>query len=454
MTIEAVHGFPPSFLWGTATSSHQVEGQNNNNDWADWERRQGRIAEGHRAGQACDWWSGRWQEDFDRAAGGHQNAHRLSLEWSRIEPQPGKWDQQALKRYREMLKGARARGLRPMVTLHHFTNPRWLVDKGGWSSEAVIPLFARYVGKVVAELGDLAALWVTINEPNVYAYAAHAAGAMPPGENNVNSALDVMLNMVRAHAAAYRVIHQLQPAAQVGLAHHYRSMVPARRLNPLDQVVRWLRSAVFNDAVPEAFTDGVLRFPWKKIPVPHAKGTQDFFGLNYYTREQVAFSLSSVHELFGRGYYPTGADLSPTGFIANEPEGFRQALRWAHRFGLPFYVTENGVEDADDHLRRRYLVLHMKELWRAANFNWQVKGYFHWTLVDNFEWDRGWTQPFGLWELDRESQARRKRPSADLFAAICEQNALSAAMVRQHAPEVFDQIFPHDPPGELPPTSS
>lgn len=449
MRVRARHSFPATFLWGTATSSHQVEGDNEANDWWEWEREAGRIEGESRSSNACGWWQGRWREDLDRAAAAHQNTHRLSIEWSRIEPQPGTWDEEALASYREILQGARARGLQPLVTLHHFTNPQWLAERGGWSESSVVAAFARYVRKTVEALGDQAAMWVTINEPNVYAYASHAAGLIPPGVQSIGQAYQVMVNMTRAHAAAYELIHRLQPNAQVGLAHHYRDMVPARPRNPLDRYVTNLRSEIFNQTIPRALNDGVLRFAWKRIPVPEAAGTQDFFGLNYYTQERVAFSPRHVSELMGHGFYAEGADVSPTGFIANQPEGFGRALRWARGFDLPIYITENGVEDPQDDLRRRYIALHVRKLWDAVNRNWQIKGYFHWTLVDNFEWERGWTQRFGLWALDPETQERTKRPSADFYAEICRTNSLSAETVAEYAPEVQGDIFPQDPPGHL-----
>ncbi len=173
------------------------------------------------------------------------------------------------------------------------------------------------------------------------------------------------------------------------------------------------------------------------------KGTQDFLGINYYSRDYVAFNLLSPSELFTRRFYLPGADLSSNGFIANAPLGMFQALKWGLKFNLPMIITENGVEDADDHLRPRYLVQHLHQVWRAVNFNYPVKGFFHWTLVDNFEWERGWTQRFGLWELDVETQARRKRPSADMFAEICRENGISSELVARYAPEIFEAMFPN-----------
>jgi beta-glucosidase len=447
--IRAVLTFPPGFLWGTATAAHQVEGDNRLNDFWAWEQEPGRIAEGHRSGKACDWWGGRWQEDLDRAAEAGQNAHRLSLEWSRIEPSPGRIDIDALQAYRDLVAGARQRGLRPLVTLHHFTNPIWFLERGGWMSPEAPSAFERYVETVVGAMQDLVDEWITINEPNVYAYAAYTVGAFPPGETNLTHALVVLQNLILAHARGYAVIHRLQGAAKVGLSHHYRGIGPRHRWNPLERTVAGIRDRLFNDAVPRAVYDGWLRLPGRRIRIPQAARTQDFFGLNYYTAEVVAFDPRRAMELFGRSEYPRQADLSPSGFIANSPEGFWRALLWARRFRLPIRITENGVEDAADGLRPRYLATHLRQLWRAANFSWKIEGYYHWTLVDNFEWERGWTQRFGLWELDPATQERRKRPSADFFGDVCLRNALDSETVARYAPEVFDDLFPSGGTGRV-----
>lgn len=447
--IRAIHTFPRGFLWGTATSSHQVEGNNSNNDWWIWEQEQGRIMQDHKSGGACDWWGGRWQEDLDRAAEGGQNAHRLSIEWSRVEPSPAVWHDSALDYYRQIIKGALDRGLIPMVTLHHFTNPQWVAEQGGWLNPQIVAIFERYVRKVVSALHDLVGLWVTINEPNVYFFLAYLEGGFPPGMKDLKSLPQVIKHMVMAHAAAYHAIHDIQPESLVGLAHHYRGFHPANPRNSLDRWLASFKSENFNNIFPRAVTDGRIRTPFWKGQVTQAAGTQDYFGLNYYTVEHCAFDPLHPWNAFQGGGYPEGADLSPTGYIANEPEGMWEALCWAHRFNLPIYVTENGVEDAESTIRPRYLAAHIRQVWRAVNFNWRVRGYFHWSLVDNFEWERGWTQRFGLWALDIRTQQRKKRISADLYAEICKANGLSSEMVAIYAPEVLEQMFPPRGPVEL-----
>jgi len=226
------------------------------------------------------------------------------------------------------------------------------------------------------------------------------------------------------------------------MAHHIHPLLPAHSWSPLDRLVARQQSNMLNAMIPNALAGGSLVYLGRRKPLPELVNTQDFLGLNYYTREYVTFDLRKPLELFGRRSFLPGADLSDTGFIANAPEGMFQTLRWGLRFKLPMIITENGVEDADDHLRPRYLIQHLHQAWRAVNFNFPVKGYFHWSLVDNFEWEHGWSQRFGLWALNPASGERTKRPSADLYAEICRENGISADMVRRYAPEILSSLFP------------
>ena len=431
--------FPRGFLWGTATAAHQVEGNNTNNNWHAWEEA-GKTAD--KSGLACDWWGGRWREDFDRAAETGQNAHRLSVEWSRIQPARDRWDENALDHYREMLRGLRERNMTALVTLHHFTNPLWVEETGAWENDETPELFAEFVRRTVDALKEYANLWVTINEPNVHAYSGYVEGTFPPGKKDLNIAFKVMVNLVRGHALAYKAIHEVQREARVGMAHNYHAIAPKKPKSPLDAWVAKAQSSVFNDIFPNAAQDGKVKFLWKTVNIPEAARTQDFIGLNYYTRAYAAFNVKMAGELFGKLSFLEDADLSATGFISNDPAGFGEALKWANSFGKQIIITENGVEDAPDEMRPRYLAQHIQELWRAVNFGIPIKGYFHWSLVDNFEWERGWTQRFGLWELDVETQKRRKRKSAAFYEEICKTNSLSSEMVKKYCPEVIEKIFP------------
>jgi beta-glucosidase len=317
-----------------------------------------------------------------------------------------------------------------------------MADRGGWSNEIIVSHFERYVRKAVGSLKDLVDTWVTINEPNLVAYLSYLTGVFPPGEHSVTSTFTALRNTTLAHAAAYHAIHEVQPEARVGLAHHYRGLRPANPKNVFDRWIARFRNHIFNDVIANAAHTGRFRLPGASQAMPQAARTQDFIGLNYYSTEQFGFNLRHPARALTVGQYPADADLSPSGFIANAPEGFWLALQWANRFGRPIIVTENGIEDPDDTIRPRYLASHLRQLWRAVNFNWPIEGYYHWSLVDNFEWERGWTQRFGLYELDVETQERRERPSARFYAEICRENALSSDMVERYAPEALDVLFP------------
>jgi beta-glucosidase len=439
---QATFHFPPGFLWGTATSSHQVEGNNKNNNWYAWEQEEGRIIHGHKSGLACDWWGGRWKQDFDRAAEAGQNAHRLSIEWSRVQPTPDQWDEDALDHYREIVRGLYVRKMTPLITLHHFSDPLWLVNEGGWENPETPQKFARYVHKVVEALKDYATLWVTINEPNIYTYFGYVGGTFPPGKKDMGAAFRVGTNLVRGHAAAYREIHDVQVEARVGVAHHYRGFKPEDSILPFNTWMARFLSGNLNDAFPRALVNGRFRFLGRQTLIREAIDTQDYFGINYYTVDLVRFAPFAIREFFNKRRYPPDAELSSTDFIANVPDGMTMAIQWAQAYGKPMLILENGVEDADDTLRPRYMLEHLHKIWRQVNENVQIKGYFHWSLVDNFEWERGWTQRFGLWALNPDSQVRTRRPSVDLYAAICKENAISSAMVEKYAPAIFDQMFP------------
>jgi beta-glucosidase len=430
--------FPEGFLWGVATSSYQNEGGITNCQWYEWEQQQGRIAAGGHAGDACDWWRAA-EQDFDRAAALHLNGLRLSLEWSRIEPEAGRYSDAAIARYRQMLQALRERGIEPLVTLHHFTNPLWLQRVGAFEHERVVPLFARYARYCVEQLGDLCDFWCTINEPNSYAAAGYLLGAFPPGkQGDVRNVFAVQANLLRAHAAAYRSIHDVQPNARVGIAQNMLLFDPAHAQSPLDRLAAAGQDAPYNGLVLKALTEG--RAPLICRPftgdLSAVRGTYDYLGVNYYTRLMVAFDLRHGGELFGRRFPRRGGEWmepSPSVGLGETfgevyPEGLGRLVRRLGAYGKPIYVTENGFADGTDALRLRGLVQTLEALHGAIANGAPVRGYFHWTLVDNFEWAEGWTLHFGLYSLDRATQARTPRPSADVYGWIAGANAIPTAL--------------------------
>lgn len=420
--------FPDGFLWGAATAAHQVEGGNSNNDWWEWERSGGKIADGTTSETACEQYF-RYEPDFDLAKELGHNAHRLSLEWSRIEPEEGVFSSAAITHYRRVLQSLRERGLEPMVTLHHFTNPLWLSREGGWVNPRVVEYFARYAKVVAGELGALVRFWNTINEPMVYAYLGYVEGTWPPGSKSLRSASIVTVNMLRAHAVAYHIIHETSagPGCEVGIAKHIRVFDPLRPRHPGDRTLARLSDFIFNRWFLDAVETGRLAWPigiGQKVQL--LAETQDFIGLNYYSRDMTRFSPLKPHMLFLENIARPGSRLNDLGWEIY-PEGLYRVLMRLKRYNKPIYITENGIPATDDSIRREYLRDHLAQMHRAISEGADVLGYFHWSLLDNFEWAEGLKPRFGLIAMDYETQERSPRPSARVYAKIASENRLDPA---------------------------
>lgn len=427
--------FPKNFLWGVSTASFQVEGCNENSQWADWERL-GRIKSGDRCGLACDWWSNA-ERDFDLARDLGINALRLSVEWSRIEPEEGRWDSKAIERYRELLAALTQRGIRPIVCLHHFTNPRWFEEKDSFLHPEAPALFERFTRQVVQAIGDLCDCWVTFNEPNVYAASGYVLGEFPPGKiGQISTAIRVTSVLAQCHLRAYRTIHELQPNAQVGWAQHYVVFHPVATM--LDRWVAHLLNETFNETFLRLVEHGHLQFPFSLLDgnAGQVKGACDFVGLNVYNRLHVAFDLRNVAHLFGRIFVPEDV---PQGDPAVErpygeayPQAVRVAVERVQRLNKPIYILENGVPDAKDRIRPWLIVNVVKELHKLIQEGHDIRGYFHWTLTDNFEWTEGWNLRFGLVKLNPETQERTVRNSGRLYAEIARNNALTPELAEAY----------------------
>jgi beta-glucosidase len=426
--------FPKGFLWGVSTAAHQVEG-GNDNQWTDWENT-GHIRSHERCGQACDWWNNA-ENDFDLAQNLGINALRLSVEWSRVEPQENNFNPEALERYRAMLKSLHQRGIQPSICLHHFSNPRWFEKKGAFLNPEAPTLFERFARRVVSELGDLCQLWLSFNEPNVYSTLGYVTGEFPPGYvGQIVNAMRVMSAQARAHARVYRVIHELQPQAQVGWAQHYVVFQPARP--GLDSLVANIQSQIFNEGFFQLMEHGKFNFPFSLVggDAPEARGACDFVGLNVYNRFHVAFDLKSAFQLFGRVFVPPDVPQGDSGVEKPYGEAFPGAIRNAvervARFHKPIYITENGIPDAHDRLRPWLIVNALKQVHSLTKEGHDIRGYFHWTLTDNFEWAEGWHLRFGLIELDPATQLRTVRPSGRLFEEIARGNGISAQLIEKY----------------------
>ena len=408
--VAVARAFPHGFLWGTASAAHQVEGGNRNNDWWEWEQKPGHIADGSSSAVACDHYH-RYREDFALLRELNQNAHRMSIEWSRVEPSEGVFDAQEIQHYADVLGAIRDAGMTPMVTLHHFTSPSWFVRRGGWAARDAHRAFMPFVHKVVEELGDRVGIWCTVNEPSIYGFNGWMSGEFPPGrKGDLRGHIRVTWNMRIAHELAYRAIKTRWPDAPVGLSHHKFLVLSATKR----------RRDYFAAAVAQGFTD---RWPAGGPRVsPIVEATADYIGIAHYWG-QLAQLARSPGEMFIRRFNPPDERVTDFGF-ASRPSWMGDVLRSLKRYGKPVYVTENGIATTDDEWRRQYLAEILGQVHGAIADGVDVRGYFHWTNTDNFEWSRGYTAHFGLIAVDRQTLGRTVKPSGRMYARIAAANAL------------------------------
>lgn len=405
-------------LWGTAVSHYQVEG-GDACDWTDWESA-GRTR-GEPCGAAVDSWN-RYEGDASLAAAAGANAFRFSVSWSRIEPTFGEFDENALARYRRLVDHLNEIGVEPAITLFHYTHPRWFHERTPWTSTASVDAFARFTRRVVTALGDGVRLYVPLNEPLVFMLAAYYDGQIPPGHATASEVRRVFDHLLAAHAASAAVIRELQPRAAIGVAHNMMAFMPARPGHLLD---RWIARAghrCYNRGVVEAFASG--RWDFLLPPFTRIRGRRDelpasldFFGVNYYSR--LHLHCPGRERWIGDFGYrdASGHGLTDNGWEI-VPEAFDELLREASLTGKPLVVTENGLADADDRLRPFFLRAHAAVIERLERDGVPVHGYFHWSLLDNYEWLDGFGPKFGLYAVDRSTMLRRPRPSVDVFRAM------------------------------------
>jgi len=417
--------FPDDFLWGAATSSHQVEGNNVHNDWWAWEQA-GKVETP--SGLACDHFN-RYREDFDLARSVGHNAHRFSLEWSRIEPEEGRFSEEGLTHYRDVIAALRERGIEPVVTLHHYTIPNWLAVKGGWARPDMEVYFERYVRRVLEAFGRDVRWWITLNEPVVQVFKGWIIGQWPPGKkDDFPTAFKVVRHMLRSHVRAYHVIHEIRPDAMVGVAKHALSVTPCNPRNRFDRLSVEGRNYLFNHLFLDALDHGALRVPglfWERLPQAH---TLDFVGLNFYTRDFVKNTGLDVPGLVGNictleHHHHIGKRNSLGWEIY--PEGMAHFLKTYARYKRPILITENGIPTNDDRDRWTFILLHLWQVARAIQNGVPVAGYLYWSLLDNYEWADGYEGArFGLIGVDFETQERTVRESARRLAEVIRANQL------------------------------
>jgi len=387
-------GFPEGFIWGTATAAHQVEGGNWNNDWWAWEHTPGSGCV-EPSGDACDQYH-RYREDIATIAGLGLNAYRFSVEWSRIEPEAGLWSNAALDHYRRVCDVCRDHGLIPMVTFHHFTTPRWLAHIGGWEQPDTADRFAEFCARTVERLGDVLGSAATFNEPNVVAMFGYQVGVFPPGRRDRalrRAVTDVQLDAHHKAAAALRAGPGSFP---VGLT---LAMTDYQAVDGGEERVARYRAA--------------MEDPWLE-----AARADDYLGVQTYSRARIGPDSAVGPE--------PGAAVTQMGY-ENYPLAVANCVRRAAAAvgaGIPLVVTENGIATDDDAVRINFVRDALAGLLSCLADGVDLRGYVYWSLLDNFEWSLGYGPTFGLVSVDRVTQRRTVKPSAEWLGTIARANAL------------------------------
>ncbi len=410
-----------TFLWGAAASSHQVEGNNTLNDWWDWESR-GKVKEP--SGIACDHYN-RFGQDFKIAHSLGHTAHRFSLEWSRLEPEEGRWSAFEWAHYKEVVRTLRALKIEPIVTLNHFTLPLWFYKNGGWTDRRSILYFARFAKKAVDVLGEDVTYWLTLNEPFVYAFMAYIKGVWPPGESSCAKAFMVIENQIQAHASAYKDMHEAARKVslngiKVGAALSVSPFFPCREESPGDRLAVFLRNNLYNHMFIRSALNGIILFPGFHIRALRSRRAADFIGLNYYSYENIRYKGLGGYDMFGEPCYlghheKANEEKNSLGWRVY-PEGVYLLLKDFAGYGLPIIITENGICTNDDNQRSIFIKDHLSWVFKARSAGIPAAGYLYWSLLDNFEWADGYSPRFGLIETDYTTLTRTVRPSGRIMA--------------------------------------
>ena len=421
--------FPSNFLWGTAIAEYQNSGSTTCplSNWAAWEKNtdtkgQPHITNGQKSNRSCNHWDN-YIEDIALMKKLGVNSFRFSIEWSRIEPREGLFRAPALEHYEKLCEALLQNNITPMITLHHFTHPLWFEKKGGFEKEENIKYFVRFCKKVFERLGDKVPLWCTINEPGIYVFQGYIRGEFPPGEKKqFQLAGTVLKNLLIAHKKAYKALKEMPNGqkASIGIVHNFLQILPYRNWNPVEAIPSNYISQLFTHSVLNFFKTGFFQF---YIPL-YADVTieedleekcLDFIGLNYYSHPLLQQKLSFKKPLTSSCYPQEKMGDYPYRLY---PQGLYEAIEEYSSLSVPIYITENGIPDGDDSRRSIYIPRYLYALSKAIKDGYDVKGYYYWTLMDNFEWKEGFDVKFGLYKVNFATGEKTLRNGAKSYQDI------------------------------------
>jgi beta-glucosidase len=401
-----------TFLWGVATSAFQLEGSPHA-DWASWDA----ILSSNP--NVTDHYT-LYKKDLNLLEELGVNAYRFSLEWSRIQPKENVWDDEAIAHYQEIVNILIENNIEPMLTLHHFTHPLWFIKKYPWHDAASIDKFMGYTEKILSTLQGVR-YWITFNEPYVLLLGGYLEGCMPPGVRDASLALKALENILICHGKTFDMIHSHIPDAMVSVAHNMAALAPWRSWNPMDRLLAKIAKYFYNHSLLDAFLDGKLhiKFPFRmaiEIDVP-IKGKLDFFGVNYYTRVHVRFNPLKKMGVELRHRDIDGYGLTDMGWEIH-PFGLEKVLRYASKLRVPLIITENGIATRNDRRKIKFMKGHVDMVERCIQKGIDVKGYFYWSLIDNYEWLQGLDARFGLYKVDFDTLERTPTNAALYYSYL------------------------------------
>lgn len=410
-------------LLGTATAATQIEGGDENNSWARFAA-EGKVKDGTSPVHADDHYV-RFKEDIDLMVEMGLQIYRFGIEWSRIEPSRGTYSEEAIAHYREEIEYMKSKGIIPLLTIHHFTNPLWFEDMGAFETKESAEIFLSFVKKVVESFGDLVNEYITINEPNVYATNSLLWGEWPPEKKSISSLIKVFSNMTAAHVKAYDYIHNKRREmgyddTKVSFANHLRMFEPENPKNPLHRLFSHLSEYLFQDAITTAMMTGKCHFPILRRKGVKKGKYYDFIGINYYSRSTVKGLADGVKENCFKN--DLGWEIYHEGLLQLSESLY-------DKYKAEVYVTENGTCDNSDSFRPRFIYDQLKLISEQEN---HITRYYHWSFTDNFEWKEGESARFGIVHVNYETQRREVKPSGKLYASIIKSGGVTE--------EAFDEF--------------
>ena len=421
--------FPPGFLWGVATAGHQVEGDNTNSDWWAWEQRPDTpVAEA--SGRACEHYT-RYADDISLLADAGLNTYRYSIEWSRVEPVEGSFDGDALDHYRRMTQAVVDAGVTPMVTLNHFTVPQWFAARGGWMARDAAAAFGRYCEQIVRAIGELVPWWCTLNEPGNVAVGGYlGALGWPPGTKRYDDWRRAARGLTEGHTRALAVVKSLHPEAKVGATHGMIEWLPSPAARPAVDHVRRLFEDAFLDVCGDDDYIGVQSYTRLPVPLPGVVGpaVRAAMAVPAVRERLLPVLIRQATDQFGSPpEKDDGLRRTQMGYEFR-PEAIAATLRRAAGLhpGKDLVVTEHGIATRDDPERVEFITRGLTAVRQVMDDGLPVRGYIHWSLLDNFEWTLGFRPTFGLIGVDRTTQERAPRPSLRFLGDVARTGRLPA----------------------------